>query len=127
MWAVAVPVAVVEHDRRHGLVGRSRALTRDRRWRIFGTVLVAGLILASLKACSSEQSDHPHQEHGRAASIEGLTELGHPSRTVALAVTQWAFNALDLAFYACLLATLYYYLRRDKEGVDIEQIAAVFD
>ena len=39
----------------------------------------------------------------------------------------WALTAAVQAFSACLYATLYFYLRREKEGVDIEQIASVFD
>ena len=42
-------------------------------------------------------------------------------------IAVWAFVALTQAFTACVVATLYYYLRRDKEGIDLEQIAAVFD
>src|SRR5690348_8346723 len=47
VWSVAVPAAVVERTGVSASFGRSRALTRDRRWRIFGTFFVAGL-LASL-------------------------------------------------------------------------------
>jgi hypothetical protein len=122
MWAVAVPVAVVERAGVTVAFGRSRALTRDRRWRIFGTFFVAGLILGAIEGVLGfifiRSMGNSFQE--------GMIELAtHPGN--AFAVAQWVIGAINLAVYACLLATLYYYLRRDKEGVDIEQIAAVFD
>jgi hypothetical protein len=55
--------------------------------------------------------------------LAAITGLRSPVTHVGL----WAFSALFEAFTACLLTTLYYYLRREKEGVDINQIAAVFD
>jgi hypothetical protein len=122
MWIVAVPVAVVERAGVTASFGRSRALTRDRRWRIFGTLFVAGLIIAAVEGVIGFILIRSMGS----SFIEGMTELvTHPG--TGLAVAQWAFNALNLALYACLLASLYYYLRRDKDGVDIEQIAAVFD
>jgi hypothetical protein len=39
----------------------------------------------------------------------------------------WALTAVAQAFSACVSATLYYFLRREKEGVEIDQIATVFD
>ena len=36
-------------------------------------------------------------------------------------------HAIEQAFSVCVFATLYFSLRRDKEGVDIAQVAAVFD
>jgi hypothetical protein len=122
MWIVAVPVAVVERAGVTASFGRSRALTRDRRWRIFGTLFVAGLIIAAVEGMIGFILV---RSMGGSFS-EGIIELvTHPG--TGLAVAQWAFNALNLVLYACLLASLYYYLRRDKDGVDIEQIAAVFD
>jgi hypothetical protein len=122
MWIVAVPVAVVERAGVTASFGRSRALTRDRRWRIFGTLFVAGLIIVAIEGVIGFIVIRSMGS----SFIEGMKELATQPGT-AFAVAQWAFNALNLALYACLLASLYYYLRRDKEGVDIEQIAAVFD
>ncbi len=81
MWAVAIPIAVVEKMGVTASLSRSAALTRERRWRVFGAVFAVS----------------------------------------------WAAGAIFQAFNACVVATLYYFLRRDKEGVDIHQIAAVFD
>ncbi|HLG44962.1 MAG TPA: hypothetical protein VKY24_01875 [Reyranella sp.] len=122
MWAVAVPVAVVERAGVPASFGRSRTLTRDRRWRILGTFVVAGLIMAALEAVIGSILIASMGSSFSEAVLELASDPG-----AGFAVAQWVLGALMLAFYACLLATLYYYLRRDKEGVDIEQIAAVFD
>jgi hypothetical protein len=110
MWAVAIPVAVIEERGVTASLSRSQELTRERRWRVFGAYLVAGLITVLGGAIVG----------GVAGVLAGVQS------TLFLAAV-WAFVALSQAFTACVVATLYYYLRRDKEGVDIEQIAAVFD
>ena len=115
MWAVAIPIAVVEKMGVTASLSRSAALTRERRWRVFGAVFVAGLLAVLVGAAIG-------------GSVGGLAYAasGHGSSTVIVAVS-WAVGAIFQAFNACVVATLYYFLRRDKEGVDIHQIAAVFD
>ena len=44
IWAVAIPAATIEQAGVGASLSRSAALTRERRWRVFGAVLVAGLI-----------------------------------------------------------------------------------
>src|SRR5947209_5791347 len=46
MWAVAIPAAVIEGQSATAALSRSQELTRERRWRVFGAYLVAGLITA---------------------------------------------------------------------------------
>ncbi|HEY2873947.1 MAG TPA: hypothetical protein VGJ56_18625 [Reyranella sp.] len=110
MWAVAVPAAVIEQRGSTAALSRSQELTSGRRGRVFGAYLVA-LLLMWVGAMVTE---------GVLTVITGF-------RSTATHIGLWAFSALFEAFTACLLATLYYYLRREKEGVDIDQIAAVFD
>jgi hypothetical protein len=102
-----VPAIVVE---KRGIIDsfrRSAFLTRGRRWRVVGLWLVAGV--ASLLVSS------------------GLT------RVLLSATGGWRFGALYIseaamtAFYAAATAVSYYCLRADKEGVGIDDIAAVFD
>jgi hypothetical protein len=45
----------------------------------------------------------------------------------ASALATWLLSALFMAVQAVLTAVSYYYLRVAKEGVGIEDIAAVFD
>ena len=110
MWAVAIPAAVIEEQGVTASLSRSQELTSGRRWRVFGAYLVAGLITVVGGAVIG----------GVAGAIAGL-------QSTVFLVAVWAFVALTQAFSACVVATLYYYLRREKEGVDIDQIAAVFD
>ncbi|HTR88132.1 MAG TPA: hypothetical protein VMI56_26865 [Reyranella sp.] len=117
-WAVAVPSAVVEKTGVADSFSRSSALTRDRRWRILGVLLVAGLIVGVIQFIIFWIIGL------MAGSTVTTLVLQHTS---LFGLVQWLVGGVALAFYACLLATLYYSLRSDKEGVDINQIASVFD
>jgi hypothetical protein len=109
MWSVAIPSAVVERTGVFRSLSRSTELTRGRRWAVFGAILVASLITIVLGA------------------VIGAVVGGVFRNAIALELAVWAITAATQAFTACLYATLYFYLRREKEGVDIEQIASVFD
>ena len=110
MWAVAVPVATIEGLGVTASLSRSAALTLERRWRVFGAYLVSVLVMVVAGAVVG----------GVAAVVIG------PNSPMFLIVV-WLITAVTQAFTACVVATLYYFLRREKEGVEIDQIAAVFD
>jgi hypothetical protein len=110
MWSVAVPAAVVERTGVFASLSRSSALTKERRWRVFGAVLVAGLIMVLVGAI-----------------IGGVFGVMLGAQSVLLQIIIWAVTAATQAYSSCVYASLYYFLRREKEGVDIEQIASVFD
>ena len=109
MWAVALPANTVERTGVLKSLSRSRELTRGRRWRVFGTILVPIPISA-----------------GTSWLLIGMFGL-RGTATPTFQFVSWAVHAVEQAFSVCVFATLYFYLRRDKEGVDIEQVAAVFD
>lgn len=109
MWAVALPANTVERTGVLASLSRSQELTRGRRWRVFGTILVPILISAVTSWIL--------------LGIFGLRGIGLQT----FQLVSWLVHAVEQAFSVCVFATLYYYLRRDKEGVDIEQVAAVFD
>jgi hypothetical protein len=103
-----VPVIVVE---KRGIVEslrRSAFLTRGRRWRMFGLWLVVG-IASNLSTTVLEKV---------AAAVIG--DWGG-------AVVYYVWYSATTAFMAVMTAVSYYYLRADKEGVAIDDIAAVFD
>jgi hypothetical protein len=110
MWSVAVPAAVIERNGVFGSLSRSSALTKERRWRVFGAVLVAGVITIVVGAV-----------------IGGIFGVVFGMDRTLLEIVVWLVTAATQAFSACVNATLYFFLRREKEGVDIEQIASVFD
>ncbi len=109
MWSVALPANTVERTGIVASLARSRELTRGRRWRVFGTIIIP-LLLSALTSWLL-------------IGIFGLAGVASPT----FQIVSWAIHGIEQAFSVCVFATLYYYLRRDKEGVEIEQVASVFD
>lgn len=109
MWSVALPANTVERTGVLASLARSRDLTRGRRWRVFGTIVIP-LLISLLTSWIL-------------IGIFGMRGITSPT----FQLVSWVVHAIEQAFSVCVFATLYYYLRRDKEGVDIEQIASVFD
>ncbi|MFL6799743.1 MAG: hypothetical protein ACJ8F3_20295 [Xanthobacteraceae bacterium] len=108
MWYVATPICVVERLGPFASMGRSRRLTKGHRWRVFGLILlllvISGIVSPSLGLA--------------------LGAIGGP-KLVLLGSLLW--SAVWGAFYAIAGVVAYHDLRVAKEGIDIEQIAAVFD
>ena len=110
MWWVYVPSIVVEGKGIIEAFGRSRELTRGRRWHILGllAVIVIVMIIVSL--------------------IVGLVVAFVVSQGgLTASIINYVFQALLTAFTAVLVAVGYYYLRAEKEGVDVNEIARIFD
>lgn len=109
-WLYA-PVIVVEKQSIGQAFSRSADLTRGKRWSIFGLSLIYWVVayLASL--------------------IIGLIfgAAGGTSSPIAVTIFSYAVNALLAAFLAVATSVTYYYLRADKEGLDIDDIAKLFD
>ena len=107
MWFVATPACVVERLGPIRSLGRSSELTKGHRWKIFGLMLL--LLIISMVVS-------PIVEYGLAVA----------SSTLAL-IAGLIWNGIWGAFYAIAVVVTYHDLRVAKEGIDIEQIAAVFD
>ena len=105
---VALPACVVERLGPVKCLGRSRALTSGARWRIFGMILVVGLIGAMLG--------------GSAGGVVGATK-----NSVAIGFVTYLAGVIGNAFSAVLAAVTYRDLRVAKEGIDIESLAKVFE
>src|SRR5262249_54450230 len=101
MWAVSLPIATVERTGVFGSLSRSSPLTRGRRWRVLGTILLPVVIIAAVSLAFF--------------GIFGLEGMASP----VVRILQWVIGGLEQAFNVCVFATLYYFLRREKEGVDI--------
>jgi hypothetical protein len=108
MLFVAVPVCVVERLGPIKSMGRSTRLTKGHRWKIFGiwfaALLVQGVVQSVLTGL---------------VAAGGLSLLGMPVLVI--------WSAVYGAFSAVLAVVAYHDLRVAKEGVDTDQIAAVFD
>ena len=106
-WWLYIPVIVVE---KRGIVEslkRSAFLTAGRRWRMFWLWVV--VTIASQLASAVLQK----------VSAAAIGDWG--------GVVIYVWYAATTAFTAVMTAVSYYYLRVDKEGIAIDDIAAVFD
>ena len=110
MWWVYVPAIVVEGKGIIEAFGRSRELTRGRRWHILGLVVILIILMFVVGFIAQMVVMIIASQGGLAGSI-----------------IEYLFNALVTAYTAVLAAVAYYYLRGEKEGVDVNEIARVFD
>lgn len=115
LW-VTIPVAVVER-RGLGSLGRSMELTKGYKWRLLLLLLIVLVIVIAISAVIG-------------GAIAGVMiaaggELGETS--VMAVVMEWVLSAFIAVFFSVLYAVSYHDLRVAKEGVDTDQIAAVFD
>jgi hypothetical protein len=108
MWYVSTPVCVVERLGPWRSMRRSRELTKGHRWKVFG--LLVALILASAIAGPTITA--------------AFTAIGG---TPLALVGDVLWNGAWGAFNAIAVVVTYHDLRAAKEGIDIDQIAAVFD
>lgn len=110
MWWVYVPAIVVEGKGIIGAFGRSRELTRGRRWHILGILILIGIVMFGVSWVIGN------------ALLTDLTSVLSVGSLIL-----FLFSSLVTAYSAVLVAVGYYYLRAEKEGVDVNQIASIFD
>lgn len=113
MWWVYIPGIVVEGKGIFESFGRSRELTRGHRWHILGLLIVVVLLALAVGVVVGLVT---------VAIVTSSTDPGFFS-----VIAQYVIDALVTAFSAVLVAVGYYYLRAEKEGVDVNEIASVFD
>jgi len=121
-WAVAAPAALIEREGPTHSIGRSAELTAGHRWAVFGLVLLylvffyasiigLGMVLAAMGNIGSNAAGVMTKDMsgyiyaGAMAGVETLTSL---VATVGM-------------------ASLYFELRRVKDGVGVDELAKVFD
>jgi hypothetical protein len=113
LW-VAIPACVVERPGVTASLGRSAALTKGERWRVFGIIVI--LVNWGISLVSN-------------VITVPLSSFGASAATMAIVgglvgiVTTGLYTALN----AVMAAVAYHDLRVAKEGIGIDQIAAVFD
>jgi len=108
-WALSTQAIVIERIGPVAGLLRSVRLTKGRRWAIFGLTMIPLIIVMALS-------------------------VGAWALPNLIAVDQWLVDALNYlisalstAYFAVQTTVLYYYLRREKEGVESGEIAHVFD
>lgn len=107
-WFISVPVCMVERFGPLQSLKRSSELTKGHRWRVLGIILL--LYVASVII-------------GQVITVTATALGGRTEALIALLI----WNTIWTGYFAILVVVTYYELRRTKEGLDIEQIAAVFD
>lgn len=107
MLFVAMPVCIVERLGPVKSLGRSSALTKGYRWKVFGLWLVIMLVTAVGSGMLGGIS------YATGPIVGGLLKL--------------IWGALAGAFNAIMVVVAYHDLRVVKEGVDTDRIASVFD
>ena len=115
-WSMAIPACVVERAGPFRSLARSRALTKGHRWKILGLLLVSvlgGIIIGAIVGATS----------GAILALIGAGGL----RSALSTVIGLIWEAVWLAFFAVLTVVTYHDLRVAKEGVNTDQIAAVFE
>jgi hypothetical protein len=108
MWFVATPACVVEQLGPFRSMGRSSQLTKGHRWKIFGVMIL--LFIAA----------------GIVTQLIDVILAAVGGSMLAL-IGDLIWNGVWGAFYAIFVVVTYHDLRVAKEGIDIEQIASVFD
>jgi hypothetical protein len=119
MWFVATPVCVVEQLGPFASMGRSRELTKGHRWKLLGLsllILLPALIVSAIVG----------------ALVLTTLQGGIVAVTTVMAgtlgkVVNMVWSAVWTAFFAIVIVVTYHDLRVAKEGVDTDQIAAVFE
>ena len=105
---VIIPVCVVEGLGPIQSLGRSRQLTKGYRWRIFALYLIPGVIIGIAGVVLARLG----------MSIAGAAGYG---------LLSFLVTAVGGAYQAIVNIMTYHDLHAVKEGLDIEQLAAVFD
>ncbi|HEX3887012.1 MAG TPA: hypothetical protein VHW05_05905 [Phenylobacterium sp.] len=115
VWCVAIPAYVVERPSLMDVFGRSAALTRNNRWRIFGLMIVFFIAVLIIELVL-----------GIVGGVTNLISFGGlpvVTRFVILPL----INVASALIGATGGAVLYVELRRLRDGVGPQGLAAIFD
>ncbi|MEM9495833.1 MAG: hypothetical protein AAGA09_07505 [Pseudomonadota bacterium] len=114
MWVVAVPAQVVENKGIGASFSRSRELTKGGRWKIFGLFLIFMVLISALSMIA-------------VMPVAAIAAGGGSGAIFVGALVQGVTQALTAVVGATGVAALYFELRKAKEGIGAEALAAVFE
>jgi hypothetical protein len=115
MWWVYIPTIVVERKSIAAGFVRSQELTSGHRWPIFGLIIIV-MVLSALVTYVT-----------RTISFTVISNSTSMDALSVVFVVDYLGSSLAAAFGAVVVAVGYYYLRAEKEGIDADEIASVFD
>lgn len=116
MLAVAVPAAVEERRGATHALSRSSRLTDGYRWQVFGVLFVLGLLNIALALLMIPLM----------GGLEGAQSMSQNPTPTYIVMSQ-LLSLVPTGLSATASAVMYYRLRSLKEGIDVEEIASVFD
>ena len=119
-WSITAPVVVIERDGPTRSMGRSAELTEGHRWAIFGLLLLYVILVYASQMLLATIV-------GALSTTTGAPMLGPSAYSLAFIGASAALQAVITLISTVGTAALYFELRRVKEGVGVEEIAAVFD
>jgi hypothetical protein len=108
MWFVATPACVVERLGVSASMARSSALTKGYRWQVFGMMILIAIA-----------------ESIGGVGVKAVLGLTGSAGLVIAGTLIW--SSVASAFSSIFAVVTYHDLRVAKEGIDTQQIAAVFD
>jgi hypothetical protein len=119
-WCVAAPAKVVERIGVFGALDRSRTLTKGSRWRLFWLFVLYFIVYGAFQQTFlGLAGTFP----GAGQGALGAASLFSPSYGVVMAILSVAGTLISYTG----LSVIYYELRRLKEGIGPEALAAIFD
>jgi hypothetical protein len=116
MWAVAIPVLVVERKSANEAMRRSRILTKGSRWAIFGLLVVFGIAAYLISLIGLAVT----------GGLSGVLAAGRITSPLAIGV-QAIISAFTTMIGAAGVSAMYFELRGAREGAGSSELAAVFD
>jgi hypothetical protein len=116
VWVVAAPALVIEKLGVMESFQRSRNLTRGNRWMIFALLVIYSVLAGIINVTLT----------GLGGAMGGAFAAVNTVWLVAMVLTPLV-GVLSGVVSAAGVAAIYYELRRVKEGVSSDQLAAVFD
>lgn len=124
VFCVVAPAVVIERIGLRGL-GRSMALTKNYRWPIVGTLLLTFICFIGVFLLGS---------FIMALLVGTITFVGEPGGILSviaggiIPILLYAFiSTVGIGLIGIVIALVYARLREIKEGISVDQIAAVFD
>jgi hypothetical protein len=114
-WCIVVPVRVVEGTGISETFGRSRALTKGHRWRIFWLIFIYGIIVLILSLLTT------------VVTGVGITHANTVQGNIPYIAVSWLLQVVLAVITSVGVAAIYYELRTAKEGISPQQLAAAFD
>ena len=113
---IAVPVAVIERPGITRSLGRSYSLTQGYRWRILGILLLMALLTVGIGIV-----------YELVLALAFGTNINEDATDLVRIFAGYFFDMVTTCLSGVVACVGYYDLRVVKEGIDIEEIAAVFD